>query len=304
MRIGISATSRNLDEIIEQARSLEAAGFSSLWFGSPILGDPMAGMAVIARATSTIELGTSVVQTYPCHPMLQANRITSVANAAGRSVTLGIGPSNEFLVRTVYGQSYDRPGLNAEEYVQIVTALLRGERVDFDGEEWSAHGALSVPLEQPVPVLLSALAPRMLRVAGQYADGTITFLAGAKALKEHVVPKLRAAAADAGRPEPRVVAGLQVGVHDDADALRAQVDATTAKIFDNLPPYKRILAAGGHTRSAEAAVVGDEASVKRQLQAVIEAGATDIWVSPIALEGDIEASRRRTLDLLAELTKA
>jgi F420-dependent oxidoreductase-like protein len=304
MRIGISATSRDLDEIIEQARTLEADGFSSLWFGSPILGDPMAGMAVVGRATSTIELGTSVVQTYPCHPILQANRITSVANAAGRSVTLGIGPSQEVLVRGVYGNPYDRPGLNAEEYTQIVTSLLRGGQVDFTGEEWSAHGALSVPLEHPVPVLLSAMSPRMLRVAGQYADGTITFLAGPKALEEQVVLKLRAAASEAGRPAPRVVAGLQIGVHDDADALRAQVEATTAKIFDNLAVYKRVLAAGGYERSAEAAVVGDEASVRAQLERVLDAGATDIWASPIVLADDAEASRRRTLDLLAELTSA
>ena len=301
MRIGLSATSRDLDEIIVQAQSMEADGLSSLWFGSPILGDPMAGMAVIGRETSTIELGTSVVQTYPCHPLLQANRITSVANAAGRSVTLGIGPSQEFMVRNVYGRSYDRPGLNAEEYTRIVTGLLDGETVAFDGEEWSTHGALNVPLEHPVPVLLAAMSPRMLRVAGQYAGGTITFLAGAKALESVVVPRIRAAASDAGRPAPRVVAGVQVGVHDDVSEVRAQIEATTAKIFDNLPIYQRVLAAGGYERSAEAAITGDEAAVKRQLQGLVDAGATDIWVSPIAVGDDPEASRRRTLDLLREL---
>jgi F420-dependent oxidoreductase-like protein len=301
MRIGLSATGTDLDAMIAQARSMETDGFSSLWFGSPILGDPMAGMAVVGRETTTLELGTAVVQTYPCHPLLQANRIAAVANAAGRSVTLGIGPSNEFVVRNIYGRSYDRPGLNAEEYTRIVSALLRGEPVDFDGEEWSTHGALGVPLDHPVPVLLSALSPRMLRVAGEYADGTVTFLAGARALESQIVPKLRDAASAAGRPEPRVVAGLQVGVHDDSSEVRAQVEATTAKIFDSLPPYQRVLAAGGYERSAEAAIAGDEASVTRQLQAVIDAGATDLWLSPIAVGDDLDASRRRTLDTLRQL---
>jgi F420-dependent oxidoreductase-like protein len=301
MRIGLSAMGGDLDGTIALARSMEVDGFTSLWFGSPIFGDPMAAMAVIGRETTVLELGTSVVQTYPCHPLLQANRIAAVANAAGRGVTLGIGPSNEFVVRNIYGRSYDRPGLNGEEYTRIVSALLRGEQVDFDGEEWSTHGALGVPLQHPVPVLLSAMSPRLLRVAGEYADGTITFLAGARALESQVVPGLRAAASAAGRPEPRVVAGLQVGVHDDASEVRAQVEATTAKIFDSLPPYQRILAAGGYERSADAAIAGDEASVRRQLQAVVDAGATDLWLSPIAVGDDPDASRRRTLDTLREL---
>jgi F420-dependent oxidoreductase-like protein len=301
MKIGLSANSRSVDEIIAQGRSIESDGFTSLWFGSLILGDPMAGMAVVGRETSTLELGTSVVQTYPCHPILQANRIASVANAAGRSVTLGIGPSNEYMVQNVYGCSYDRPGLNAEEYTRIVSTLLRNETVDFDGEEWSAHGALNVPVEHPVQVLLSAMAPRMLRAAGQYADGTITFLAGPKALEAQVVPHLTAAAENAGRPAPRVVAGLQVAVHDDENEVRAQVHATTGKIFDNLGPYKRILAAGGYDSTAEAAVVGNAASVAHQLQAVVDAGATDIWASPLAVGDDPESSQRRTLDVLRHL---
>src|SRR4249920_657725 len=98
MRIGLAATSKDLDEIVAQARSMEEDGFASLWFGNSILGDPLAGMAVVGRETSTLELGTSVLQTYPCHPLLQANRAASVANAIGRSFTLGIGPSHAPLV--------------------------------------------------------------------------------------------------------------------------------------------------------------------------------------------------------------
>jgi alkanesulfonate monooxygenase SsuD/methylene tetrahydromethanopterin reductase-like flavin-dependent oxidoreductase (luciferase family) len=116
-----------------------------------------------------------------------------------------------------------------------------------------------------------------------------------------VVPQLTAAAEGAGRPAPRVVAGLQVAVHDDETEVRAHVDATIGKIFDNLAPYKRILAAGGYDSTAEAAVTGNEASVARQLQAVVDAGATDIWVSPIAVGDDPESSLRRTLDALRHL---
>jgi F420-dependent oxidoreductase-like protein len=301
VRIGVSATSRNLDEVIAQARSLEADGFSSLWFGSPILGDPLAGMAVVGRETTTLELGTSVVQTYPCHPLLQANRAASVANAMGRSVTLGIGPSHKSLVTGIYGLSYDHPGRSTEEYATILSGLLRGEIVNFDGADWTAHSMRPVELSHPVPLLLSAMSPRLLRIAGEQASGTITFLAQAAALDSHIVPKIRAAAAAAGRPEPRVVAGLPVAVHDDEGEARAAIGGSMAGIFDNEPNYQRVLAAGGYDGTAAAAIVGNERSVRRQLQALIDAGATDIWASPFPVGDDRQASLRRTRDTLQEL---
>jgi F420-dependent oxidoreductase-like protein len=300
MRIGLPATASTVEEIITQARSMEADGFTSLWFGSPILCDPLAGMAIVGRETSTLELGTSILQTYPCHPLLQANRAASVANAIGRSITLGLGPSHAPLVEGMYGLSYDRPGRNTEEYVEIISRLLRREPVDFTGAEWSAHSP-GIQLTQPVPVLLAAMSPRLLRIAGSLADGTITFLAQAKALETHVVPLIQAAAAAAGRPEPRIVAGIPVAVHDDVSEVRATVAATTAPIFDSLPNYRRILEAGGHDGTADAAIAGDEQSVKHQLQLLLDAGATDIWATPIAVGDDKVASRRRTLDTLREL---
>jgi F420-dependent oxidoreductase-like protein len=300
MRIGLPATAPTVEAVIAQARSMEADGFSSLWFGSPILHDPLVGMAIVGRETSRLELGTSVLQTYPCHPLLQANRAASVTNAIGRSFTLGIGPSHAPLINGVYGMDYDHPGQNTEEYTQILGQLLRGEAVDFDGSEWCTHSP-GVQVSHPVPLLLSAMAPRMLRIAGAHADGTITFLAQAKALESHVVPTIRAAAAAAGRPEPRVVAGLPVAVHDDEGEARAVVAATTARIFDPLPNYRRIMAAAGHDGTADVAIVGDERSVKRQLQALIDAGATDIWANPFAAGDDRDASLRRTMDTLREV---
>ena len=300
MRIGLAATSKDVDEIVAQARAMEADGFTSLWFGNPILGDPLAGMAVVGRETSTLELGTSVLQTYPCHPLLQANRAVSVANAIGRSFTLGIGPSHAELVSGMYGLPYDHPGRNTEEYTAILAALLRGERVDVDGADWSAHGGLNVELAHPVSLMLSAMSPRLLRIAGELADGTITFLANARALETEIVPRIRAAASAAGRPEPRVVAGIPVVVHDDADEARAAY-ARTAAVFDPLPNYQRVVGLGGASGAADVLITGDEPSVQRQLQELFDAGATDVWTGITAVGDDPGASRRRTLDALREL---
>ena len=302
MRIGLTGGSSSVDKIVRQAQQAEEQGFTSLWYASIVQGDPLVAMAIAGRETSRIELGTAVLQTYPCHPILQANRATSVVQAMGRpGFTLGIGPSHESLIRNVYGLSYDRPGLNTEEYVSILTRLMRGQDVDLDGGEWSAHSAgRSVPTPQPVPVLVAALGPRLLRVAGQYADGAVLWMAPPRAIEAHIVPKLTAAAAEAGRPAPRVVAGLPVAVHGDEQEARAAVAATSGA-YAGMPNYQRVLEVGGADGPAAAAIVGDEASVAKQLQGLLDAGATDVWAAIVPVGADRAASTHRTTELLRSL---
>lgn len=302
MRIGLTGGTRSVDGIIEQAKQAEADGFTSLWYASIVAGDPLAPIAVAGRETSRIELGTAVLQTYPCHPLLQANRSTSVAASMGRpGFTLGIGPSHEPLVRGVYGLSYDHPGASTEEYIRILTSVLRGEDVDIGGQHWTAHTAGSaVTPTHPVPVLLAALGPRLLRVAGEHTDGVVLWMATARAVADHVVPRLQAATAAARRPTPRVVAGLPVAVHDDVAEARAAV-AAYATMYTGLDNYQRILEVGGATAPADAAIVGDERTVRSQLQALLDAGATDVWAAIVPVGEDRRSSARRTRDLLVEL---
>ena len=300
MRIGLTAVAGTTDKIVEHAQAAERDGFHSLWFASYLAGDPLVAMAMAGRETERIELGTAVLQTYPCHPVLQANRTAAAANAMGRpGLTLGVGPSHRPVVEDMFGLSYDHPGRNTEEYLRVLAPLLRGEGVDFDGEDWTAHGA-AAPVEQPVPVLLAALGPRLLRVAGELADGVVLWLAPVKAIEDHVVPRLHEAASAAGRPAPRVVAGLPVAVHDDLDEARAAT-AETATRYEHLPNYRRILERGGADRATDAAILGNEANVTRQLQSLVDAGATDIQAFIVPCGDDRRTSIRRTRDLLASL---
>jgi len=301
VRIGLSGGGASIDRMVEQARTAEADGFSSLWYAGAVSGDPLAAMAIVGRATGAIELGTSVLQTYPTHPLAMANRAAGAAAAIGRpGFTLGLGPSHAPVIEGVYGYSYDRPGTHTEEYARIVCAALRGETVDFTGEVLSAHGLGRVAApEHPVPVLLGALAPRLLRVAGEVADGTITWMANARAVADHVSPLIRKAAA--GR-DVRIVVGLPVCVHDDEAEARAEA-ATQFAIYAGLPNYQRILAVGGAPGPADAAIVGDERSVTAQITAIFDAGATDVWLAPFPV-GDRNASRARTRTLLNELARA
>lgn len=302
MRIGLTGGASSTDKLVSQAQRAEADGFSSLWYASTVAGDPLAALAVAGRATSSIELGTAVLQTYPCHPLLQANRSAAVAEAMGRpGFTLGLGPSHASLVEDVYGMSYERPGRSTEEYVHIVAALLRGEDVDVRGREWSTRSAgRMVGVKHRVPVLLSAMSPRMLRVAGQYADGTVLWMASADVIDTRIAPAIHAAATTAGRPTPRIVAGLPVAVHDDVDEARSAVAAMSG-MYAAMPNYQRIINASGASEPADVAVVGDETSVRRQLQRLLDVGATDIWAAMIPVGSDSKASIQRTRDLLQTL---
>jgi F420-dependent oxidoreductase-like protein len=302
MRIGLSGGAAGVDRMIEQAVAAEADGFTSLWYASAIGGDPLVAMALAGRATTAIELGTSVLQTYTCHPVLQANRAAATVAAMGRpGFTLGVGPSHRPVIEDAFGLSYDHPGRHTEEYVRIVTALLRGEAPDVKGQDFTVVAAgRALKPEHPVPVLVAALAPRLLRVAGQYADGTILWMANATAIDRHVAPRIRAASDGAGRPAPRIVAGLPVAVHDDVAEARSAAAEQFAG-YGVLPNYRRVLDIGGADGPADAAIVGDEDAVTRQVTGLFDAGATDVWAAIFPVGADRKASRERTRALLKSL---
>lgn len=277
MRIGLSAGAASAERAIEQAVDAEAAGFHSLWYPGAVAGDPLVQMALAGRATERIELGTAVLQTYSCHPTLQASRIQAVAAAVGRPVTLGVGPSHQPAVERL-GFSYDGVGQHTEDYLNTLAGLLGGS----------------------IPLLLAALGPRLLRVAGEVADGTVLWMANARAVDSHVVPRITRAARDAGRSAPRVVAGLPVAVHDDVDEARAAGGEQFA-VYGTLPNYQRILSHGGIASAADAVIVGDEGAVTRQIVELFSAGATDVWAAPFPVGPDRAASRGRTRTLLTRL---
>jgi len=306
MRIGLPGFATTVDQIVGQAERAEAYGFKALWYPSAVLGDPLGAMAIAGRATTSIELGTSVLQTYTCHPVFMASRASAVAAAIGAPgrFTLGIGPSHQPVIEGMFGMSYATPGRHTDEYTQILTQLLDGKQVTFKGEEFNVNaGPIAVSDGVEVPVLVSALGPRLLRVAGQYAAGTITWMANAKAVEEHVAPRIQKAASDAGRPEPRIVVGLPIAVHDDVAEARSAA-AEQFVIYGQLPNYQRILERGGVNAPAEAAIVGDEASVSGQVEALFAAGATDLWAAPFPVGDDRSASRARTRALLRELANS
>ncbi|MGE3835462.1 MAG: TIGR03564 family F420-dependent LLM class oxidoreductase [Acidimicrobiia bacterium] len=300
MRIGLSAGAPTVDGIVAQAIEAEAAGFSTLWFASGgTAGDPLVAMALAGRATTTLELATGVLQTYPCHPVLMAERVASLVAAVDRPVTIGVGPSHGPLVERSYGLAYDHPGRHTEEYLSILGPLLKGEKVRFEGVDLVARANPPALAHRP-SLLVAALASRLLRAAGTLADGTVLWLATPRAVAEHVAPRIRAAAAEAGRPGPRIVAGLPVAVHDDPDEARAGLLAQVG-FYESLPNYRRLLDLGGAASLVDACAVGDEAAVTAHLRSLVDAGATDVWASVVRVGDDPSGSVARTHALLRDL---
>jgi alkanesulfonate monooxygenase SsuD/methylene tetrahydromethanopterin reductase-like flavin-dependent oxidoreductase (luciferase family) len=144
------------------------------------------------------------------------------------------------------------------------------------------------------------LGPRLLRVAGELADGTVLWMAPPRAIESHIAPQVHAAASAAHRPAPRIIAGLPVAVHDDQAEARSAAAASSA-MYAGMANYQRILDIGGATSPADAAIVGDERSVRAQLQGLLDAGATDIWAAVFPVGDDKARSRGRTIELLKEL---
>ena len=303
MRIGLSGRTSGGNRIGEQALDAEKAGFTSIWYAGGAGGDPLLAAAVGGQATTNVEVGTSIVQTYPCHPALMASRATALADLLGPDrLVLGIGASHEPVIAGMYGLSYDRPGTHMEEYLSILLPILGGKGANVDGSQLKAHiqPARGDGGGASISVMVAALGPRMLHLAGEHTAGTILWMANARAIESYVAPALQAAASAAGRPSPRIVAGLPVAVHDDVDEARADAGKRFA-LYGSLPNYQHILERGGAAGPADAVVVGDEDSVARQLQGLLDAGATDLWTDVFPVGEDRNGSRARTMALLTDL---
>ncbi len=302
MRIGMmigegAGESPHLDEVIHRAKRAEAAGLHSAWLAHAFSHDAMGLLGIVGRETSRIELGTAVVPTYPRHPAVMAQQALTTQAASQGRFTLGIGLSHQFVIEDMYGLNYTRHLSHMREYMAVMKPILRGEPVKHEGREYRASVNLSVQGASPVPVVLAALGPKMLDFAGRESDGTVTWMAGQQALREHVVPRITGAAKDAGRPAPRVIAGMPLAITDDP-AKALEVAAKVFAIYGELPAYRTMLARGGLERPTEVALLGGAATVAGELKRLEDIGVTDMCA--FVFQADAGAFER-TVDFLSSL---
>ncbi len=258
--------------------------------------DALTALAVAGQGISGLEIGTAVVPTYPRHPAVMAQQALTTALALDGRLALGIGLSHKIVIADMYGYSFDAPAAHMSEYLSILLPLLDGQHGGFEGKTMRASIGLSTPRTGRVPVLLAALGPQMLKLAGRRTDGTILWMTGPATVRDYIAPTISAAAEEAGRPAPRVVCILPVCVTDDPDAARARA-AKVFEIYGHLPSYRAMLDREGAAGPADVAIVGDEDTVAAQITALAGDGVTDFVAGEFAAGAD----KQRTRDLLKTL---
>jgi 5,10-methylenetetrahydromethanopterin reductase len=299
MRIGIffpTIEQGSVDQMVDRVAAVEQAGFTSVWLPQSAGHDALTLLSVIGHQVPKIELGTSVVPTYPRHPLMLAAQALTANQAVGGRLLLGIGLSHKMSIEPRYGMSYDKPARHMREYLSILLPAMRDGSVDFEGEVLTGRGQVSVPDAAAPPVLLAALQPNMLKLAGSMADGTVTWCTGRLTVEEQIVPIITAAAVEASRPAPRVIVALPVVVTDDESDGRAKADKQLDG-YGRIPVYRAVLDREGAAGPGDVSIVGNESAVTEQLKQLESVGMTDF----IGIPAGTEVDRARTKEHLASL---
>jgi F420-dependent oxidoreductase-like protein len=278
MRIGVSLQDHSGPEAFarlhDDLRRAADEGFPSAWMSNIFGMDALTALAVVGSQVPGIEVGTAVVPTYPRHPAALAQQALTVAAAVGGRLTLGIGPSHKIVIEDMFGYDFGRPIRHVREYLRVLLPLLDTRSVSFAGETVKANVGLTAPAPGRVPVVLAALGTQMLRLAGTEVDGTVLWMTGPSTIRDHIVPTITEAAAAAGRPSPRVVCVLPVCVTDDPDRARERATRVLG-LYGDLPSYRAMLDKEGAAGPADVALVGDEDTVRAQVEGLAAAGVTD-----------------------------
>ncbi|MEQ4719310.1 LLM class F420-dependent oxidoreductase [Nonomuraea sp. B19D2] len=298
MRFGYYLAERKEPDLIgglrDQIAQAAADGFTSAWLSNIFGLDALTALAVAGSQVPGIELGTAVVPTYPRHPAALAQQAMTANAALGGRLALGIGLSHQMVIEDMYGYSFERPYRHMKEYLDILLPLSRGEHVTYEGATLKADLQLTTP-GAGFPVLIAALGPRMLKLAGTVADGTVLWMTGPRTVAEHIAPTINAAAAEAGREAPRIVCALPICVTDDPAAAVDRANEIFA-VYGQLPSYRAMLDKEGAATPGDVAIVGDEDTVLAKIDQLRQAGVTDFV-------GSVFAGRERTRNLLIGAAK-
>ncbi len=298
MRIGLflgdlSGPTSTTQDAVAAAKHAADAGFVSFWVPQIFGLDAMTTLAVIGTHVPEIELGTAVIPIYPRHATALAQQTLTAQSASNGRITLGVGLSHQLVIEHLLGYSFDRPATYMHEYLQALAPLLRGEQTDVATERVTTHMKIDVAVPKPPGLLVAALGKRMLEIAAEFADGTITWMTGARTLADHTVPTLHAAPGGAGK---RVVAALPVAVTDDRDGAKERA-ASVFSIYGQLPSYRAMLDREGASGPQDVALVGSERDVQASIEGLFASGVTEFVAVPFLGGSDGD----RTLALLTSL---
>ena len=315
MRLGVMIgaergdMARKVSKLISDIEWADSAGLATAWMPQvPDDFDLLTMVALMASHSTRIELGTAVVPLQAQHPIALARQALSVHAVSNGRLALGVGPSHHWIIRDMLGLPYDKPAAYTRDYLQVFNAAISGPGpVDVENDTFTVHNPTALGAATPLPVLVAALGPVMLQIAGEHADGTSLWMADEKAIGEHIAPKINKAAAGAGKPAPRIVAGIPVTLcaNSEIDEAKDRANRILAEA-ETSPNYQRLLDRGDARTVGDLCAAGDEESILKRFKAFADAGVTDLSVRLLPIgdnRDELIASKYRTREVIAELAK-
>ncbi|KSZ60062.1 luciferase [Rhodococcus pyridinivorans KG-16] len=315
MRIGVMVgpeqgdTNRKVDRMLKDVEWAESADLDTVWVPQiPTDFDALTAVALMGTRTSRIEIGTAVVPLQAQHPVHLVRQSLSTHAALGGRLALGVGPSHHWIVQDMLGLPYDKPAKYTRDYLEVLNAARDlPSSIDVENDTFKVHNPLDIAPVAPMPVLVAALGPVMLKIAGELADGTVLWMADERAIAEHIAPRITKAAEEAGKPKPRIVAGVPVCLcaPSEVDVARERANRILAEA-EISPNYQRLLEHGQAKDIGDMAIVGDEDAILAGFRRYEEAGVTDLSMRLLPIgntRDELVASKYRTREVVAELVK-
>lgn len=315
MRLGVMIgaergdMARKVSKLISDIEWADSAGLATAWMPQvPDDFDLLTMVALMASHSTRIELGTAVVPLQAQHPIALARQALSVHAISNGRLALGVGPSHHWIIRDMLGLPYDKPAAYTRDYLQVFNAAISGPGpVDVENDNFTVHNPTALGAATPMPVLVAALGPVMLQIAGEHADGTSLWMADEKAIGEHIAPKINKAAAGAGKPAPRIVAGIPVTLcaNSEIDGAKDRANRILAEA-ETSPNYQKLLDRGDARTVGDLCAAGDEESILARFKSFADAGVTDLSVRLLPIgdtRDELIASKYRTREVIAELAK-
>ncbi len=313
MRLGVMIgaergdMTRKVTKFIEDIEWAESAGFDTAWMPQvPNDFDALTMVSLMGNRTSRIELGTAVVPLQAQHPVALARQALSVHAGSGGRLALGVGPSHHWIIQDMLGLPYEKPAAYTRDYLQVLNAAIAGPgEVDVENDTFTVHNPTVLSAESPMPVLVAALGPVMLQIAGEMTDGTVLWMADERAIGDHIAPRINKAAQNAGRPAPRIVAGIPVCLcaNSEIDAAKDRANRILAEA-ETSPNYQKLLDRGDARNVGDLCAAGDEEAILARFRKFADAGVTDLSVRLLPIgetRDELIASKYRTREVISQL---
>jgi len=277
MKLSLFDSTNNIDEAVANAGRANDRGFHRYWAPQIMNADPISVLAVVGREIPRILLGTSVVAMQTTLPQTLAQQSLTINNISGGRFTIGIGTNHEPVLEMVYGVPWRKPYTHMTEYLDALIPLLNDQKVVTEGEFVTSRTQINIKAE-PAGVMLAALGPKMLKLAAERTNGTITWMTGPVTIADHVRPTIG--------PDAQIAAGVGIQVTSDIDAAREQANVDLA-IYGQLPSYRAMLDREGAANPGDMVLIGDADTIRTGLEAYKAAGTTECALNIL---GDKEAA--------------